>query len=331
MIYNKNTMRLFTRHIRLCIGLFTIIVVCQYTPVFAQTSESVPDSSQNNYRFDNGVDSTVVRFSSKNNDVIIKAKVNGKKTFRFVLDTGAGYTLLSEKMAKKLDVPLVGEDFILGVPGNARIKYAAIDSIQIGDLAWYPGQIMVITGEYESSAIFDNFDAILGYDFFMEFPMRVNFDWKRLALFDKEKANPPKPGSAVTIDLKRHTAMKDMSLDGRPIRVLIDLGSDGEILLFSNYRWFYKLAEKYRYDPATHESLGFRGYKPIKMGKADSLKFDDIFVACPEIAIAHRQDNIQQRKYIEALLGVGIMKHYNLFIDYPNSLIYFDECKGKKK
>jgi hypothetical protein len=293
---------------------------------------SVPDlsSQSKKSRFVDGNDSAIVKFEMKKNWVIVPARINGKNKCNFLLDTGASGCLITHKLAKKLGVETMGEATTDGIAGDVVYRFAEIDSVEMGGLVWYPGRIQVIYGNEETGDIFRSIDGILGYDFFMDFPMRVDLDRRDIVLFDTTLANPAKPGTPVTIDLSHLVARKDMSLDGRPIRMLIDLGANFEIFLYSNYRWFYKLADDLRFNPPDAQAFGVGGHRPIKAGRADSLKFDGIYIDRPEVYIAPRPEGFKEVGGVEGLLGAEILTRYNLFIDYPDSKIYFDERQGKK-
>lgn len=282
------------------------------------------------FRFCCESDSAIVKFKLKKESIIIPARINGKKRCHFLLDSGASGCLITHKMAKKLGLGTMGQVTQSAIAGDVVYKFADIDSVEMGELIWYPGRVEVLYGNEETGDIFRSIDGILGYHFFMDFPMRVDFDDERIVVFDTTLANPVKTGTPVTIDLSHRVARKDMSLDGRPIRMLIDLGADFEIFLFSNYRWFYKLADDLRFDPADAQALTVGGHRPIKAGHADSLKFDGVYIDHPEVYIAPRPEGFHEVTGKEGLLGMGILSRYNLFIDYPDSKIYFDERQKKK-
>ena len=71
------------------------------------------------------------------------------------------------------------------------------------------------------------------------------------------------------------------------------------------------------------------GHPPVKAGRADSLKFDGIFIDRPEVNIAPRPEGFQEVGGQEGLLGMEILTRYNMFIDYPDKKIYFDERQKK--
>jgi len=302
-------------------------------------NEAIPDSifsmpdpklAKSRYRFIGGNDSALVKFKMKKSWVIVAARINGTKKCHFLLDTGASGCLITQKLAKKLALETIGSTSTNGIAGDVVFKFAPVDSIEMGELVWYPSRLEVLYGNEETGDLFRSIDGLLGYDFFMDFPMRIDFDKKRIVLYADDSADVAGAGTPVSIDLSHHAAGKEMSLDGRPIRMIIDLGANFELFLYSNYRWFYKLADDLRFDPADMESFGIGGHRSIKAGSADSLKFDGVFVSHPEVYIAPRPEGFTEIGGVEGLLGAEILTRYNLLIDYPDSKIYFEERQPKK-
>ncbi len=292
---------------------------------------SIPDTTDAkfiSFGFSNNCDSSDIKFKLKNNSVVFEGIVNGKKKFKFLLDTGAGSTLISKKMAKKLRLKAIGESSGVGVSGKAGIEFGKIDSIQFNDIFWYPNNVSILADKNMSSDVFRGFDAIIGYDFLINFPVQVDFDKKLITVFNPKNEKTQPSGKPIGIDLDTKTAMKQAKLDGRPIRLIIDLGSANDITLFSNYRWFYKYSEKLRHEKAMHESRGIGDViRSVKLTTADILEIDSLEIVKPMIGLLPRPDNFTEDSRHEALIGVKILQQFNLYIDYPNNLIYFAERK----
>ncbi len=84
----------------------------------------------------NGKEIVSVPFELVNNRPFIKLMINGKGPFRFVIDTGASMSVLSDKTAAALGVKPVargGSARAIGGSGTFPILYGLLDSIQMGD------------------------------------------------------------------------------------------------------------------------------------------------------------------------------------------------------
>ncbi|MBL8188609.1 MAG: aspartyl protease family protein [Acidobacteria bacterium] len=83
-----------------------------------------------------GKELAVIPFDLVNNRPFIKVMVNGKGPFRFVIDTGASMSVLSDKAAQALGIKPVakgGNARAIGGSGTFPILYGVLDSIQLGE------------------------------------------------------------------------------------------------------------------------------------------------------------------------------------------------------
>lgn len=83
-----------------------------------------------------GKEVVTVPFELVNNRPFIKLMINGKGPFRFVIDTGASMSVLSDKTATALGVKPVakgGSARAIGGSGTFPILYGLLDSIQMGE------------------------------------------------------------------------------------------------------------------------------------------------------------------------------------------------------
>lgn len=85
-----------------------------------------------------GKDQTSVKFQLVGNRPIIELKINGnEEPLRFVLDTGSGISVISEKTASKLKIKTVargGHARGIGGDGKFEIVYGFLKTVNIGDV-----------------------------------------------------------------------------------------------------------------------------------------------------------------------------------------------------
>ncbi len=110
--------------------------------------------------------------------LILETTVNGKGPFRFVLDTGAGGTIISPELAKKLDIkPDNPEkpDKATGAGGTVEVHIGTVKSLKVGEtqLEELKVGIMDLTGI--SKAIETEIDGIIGYNFLKKFRVIIDY------------------------------------------------------------------------------------------------------------------------------------------------------------
>lgn len=113
--------------------------------------------------------------------IIVRARINGSAPRSFVMDTGAGATVLDAGFAKASNIALGEEIPMLGAAGLEKGHRAKVDSIAIADRKIGKTKIVVAGFLPElSKRIGTRVSGVIGYDFLREF--RVRIDYRHLTL-----------------------------------------------------------------------------------------------------------------------------------------------------
>jgi predicted aspartyl protease len=112
----------------------------------------------------------------------IPVHINGKGPYNFVLDTGAGNSVVTPELATQLglDAKKV-EGIARGVGGDVELKLAALDSLSVGAAKIANSQVVVIDlGKVSpKGGLIEN--GIIGYDFLKNFETVIDYPKQRFA------------------------------------------------------------------------------------------------------------------------------------------------------
>src|SRR5207253_5756915 len=64
--------------------------------------------------------------------ILLPVRVNGEGPFEFILDTGAGTSLLSSDLAKKLNIKIISTKEGQSAGGKISVSLARVDSFALG-------------------------------------------------------------------------------------------------------------------------------------------------------------------------------------------------------
>ncbi len=113
--------------------------------------------------------------------------INGKGPYPFVLDTGAGSTVVTPEFAKKLglDVQVIEQGFARGLGGDMQLSLASIDSLSVGASEITKEQVAVIDMNQVSpkGKLIEN--GIIGYNFLRNFETVIDYPAQRLSFIDE--------------------------------------------------------------------------------------------------------------------------------------------------
>jgi hypothetical protein len=161
---------------------------------------------------------------------VVEAKVNEQGPFRFFLDTGAQGSVLDQRLAETLKLPVLGEALV-GSPGGKGLaaKHVRLDRLEIGD-AVLSGLSAVA---FDRSFLDRGKDSPQGVLSASSFPgCLVTLDYPRSRLVIRRGRLPEPDGERVfAYDADRPLPELRLSVAGRAVTVHMDSGSGGGITL----------------------------------------------------------------------------------------------------
>jgi predicted aspartyl protease len=163
--------------------------------------------------------------------ILLPVRVNEHGPFDFILDTGAGTSLLTPELAKRLSVQIVGSKEGQSAGGSVAVSLAKADSLAVGDARIDDVDLGIVDLANVGKTIGAKIDGDLGYNFLKYFRVTIDYrdceirfdDPKRVETFGRSAkaqlpirlASPAKPLLLI-----------DVHLSGRgPFQFAIDTGT----------------------------------------------------------------------------------------------------------
>ncbi len=147
-----------------------------------------------------GSEVTTISFDTVSFRPFINVMVNGKGPLRFVIDTGASLTVLSDKAAAKLGIKPVargGNARAIGGSGVFPIVYGVLDSLMIGEakIETVPIYIRTVYSSPDTPEA-DRADGYLGLSVLGNFAMTLDYQTRQMTL-DRTPLPDPAPVNAT--------------------------------------------------------------------------------------------------------------------------------------
>lgn len=261
------------------------------------------------------------------NLVIIDLKINNAGPYNFILDTGAGFMIITEPtLVDSINIQSKRIVKVSGL-GNGESYEAYVTPVLKIDI---PGMV----SNNVSAAIFkkDHFGlsqyagmpihGLLGYEFFSQLAVKVNFTDTTLTIARSNDMRKFKKGISVPISIeenKPYLQAKITRIDGteQAKKLLVDLGA-GHPLSLENVVDGYTLSDKYI---DANLGVGLNGVITGQMGRVKNLEIGkynikNVLSAFPQLTtmvqLVNRDGN----------LGTDIIKKFTVVFDYPNSVLY---------
>lgn len=275
---------------------------------------------------------TTVAFTMVDNHIILPVSINGSEPLNFVLDSGAGATVIIESdRTRALPLELGAEMAVSGVgtgPDPVARVVKEVD-LSLGDIRLMGQSVIYLP--LASIPFFDDlddvyFDGVVGYPFFRRFVITINYDkqlisfsepttagveldqfsdaWQELPL--QIQSNVPYVAAQVRTGSEQTVAVK----------LLVDTGYRGPISLTPSTH--DELEEPVEYFPAV--SQGLSGDVESRVAMAEFLTLGSYRLN--KLPVSYEISGGESDDDSNGLLGNEVLSRFNLVFDYPNERLF---------
>jgi len=291
---------------------------------------SVWTKGQDGFILEN-TDKTVIKFKLINNLIFIPVNVNGVE-LNFLLDSGIAETLLFSLENKNVDFKNIEKITFKGLGETVSIEAlkSIKNDVKIGkNFIDNSHTIFLVLDESFniSQDIGIPVNGIIGYYFFKNHPVEINYIKKTLTVY-KDRSKFPKKikrysdfPMSVEFNKPYLNADVEMKHDKQSSKLLLDLGNTDSVWLFP------ALIKDFIYNrPNIDDFLG-RGFSGDIFGKRsriNSLSIGDFKFRKP-IASMPDEYSIQHLKLVKdrkGSIGSEILRRFTIIFDYQDQRIY---------
>src|ERR1700719_1456893 len=107
--------------------------------------------------------------------ILLPIHVNNRGPFDFILDTGAGTSLLSSELAKQLEVKIIGSKEGQSAGGKVSVSLGKVDSLAVGETKLDDVDVGIVDLEQIGKTISAKIDGDLGYNFLKHFRIAIDY------------------------------------------------------------------------------------------------------------------------------------------------------------
>lgn len=248
-------------------------------------------------------------FELRNNRIFLKGKINDASDVLIQFDLGAGTTSVNHRSHDKIPIKFDTETYLINSQGGNKARASTKNTLEIGHLKW-ENEYLVETKNMERWE-----DAIVGNTLFLDKCIEIDYDNKRLIIYEKM----PAIDSAYT----KH----DMFLDGgvRPC-MQFSIGVDGKTYT----HWYVfdtgntsngQLSKAVTSIPAIYENMTkFIGMGHRKVGILPQLFVDGHAFKDLVFTLEKPQSTMPAGEL--GIIGNAILNRFNVLIDNEQGFIY---------
>jgi predicted aspartyl protease len=255
--------------------------------------------------------------------ILLPVRVNGRGPFDFILDTGAGTSLLSFELANELQLKKLGSKEGQGAGGKVSVSLATVDSLAVGDMQLKNVDVGIVDLGQIGAAVGVKVDGDIGHNFLKSFRVSIDYrdsvirldDPKRVECFAGNAktevpirlANPAKPLILVNVHINARG----------PFQFAIDTGTSTSAIT-------PELAKEL--DLATSEIPPMTGgggqirasAATLQSFQLGGVKIDNVAVV---VADFFTMLNAAVGAKLDGIVGYNFLRNYKVVIDYPGETL----------
>lgn len=279
-----------------------------------------------------GANEAAVSFKLVNNRPIIQLKINKKEEpLNFVLDTGAGISVISNETAKKLKIKPVSRGGLaraIGGSGKFEIIYGFLNSVAIGDVKIK--NVPVFIREFHSKD--EKIDGYIGLSLISKFLTTVDYGNSTFSLKKKDSITNADVGDSVLSLPLRITSSGFLSgeiqLEGveAALNFIVDTGASVSVISqeLANTKEVSRFlkSEKLRVVGAAGITENVSTFLLPRVTFGTHSR-ESIMAIALDLEIINEAAGFQQA----GILGGNFLKNYRLTFDFENSKVIFVPVK----
>jgi hypothetical protein len=257
--------------------------------------------------------------------MVVQARLNDiADTLNFILDTGSGGISLDSSTCAHYNIfPSFSDTMVTGMGSSRKAKFVYdqklhFPGLTVEDLDFHVNDYDILTSVYG-----EKIDGIIGYSFFRQFIVKIDFDTLQIDVYKPGEIKYPRQGTLLRPAFTALPIQNITVKDGRKLdfNFYLDTGAG---LCFLMSEAFAKdsavLSSKRRPIHTQAEGMGGKLQMQItvvKMLQLGHYKFRNV----PTYVFKDNY-NVTSYPYIGGLIGNDLLRRFNLVLNYPQREIH---------
>jgi predicted aspartyl protease len=252
--------------------------------------------------------------------ILLPTRVNGAGPFEFILDTGAGTSLLSAKLAQQLNIKILGTKEGKSAGGKISVSLAKVDSFAVGHAKIEDVEVGIVDLGHIAKTIGTKIDGDVGYNFLKHFRVTIDYQTGEIRFDDPKRIENFGRTPKTEIPMRLASPAKPLVLidahaNGRgPFQFAIDTGTSTTAVA-----------------PEVAQQLGIAGSPigplttggsqvnvtagNIKSFQVGGARIDDLVVVVADFFTMLSQ---AVGAKLDGIVGYNFLRNFRVVMDYPS-------------
>lgn len=255
--------------------------------------------------------------------ILLPVQVNDRGPFDFILDTGAGTSLLSSDLAKQLQVKIIGSKEGQSAGGKVSVSLAKVDSVSVGETKLRDVDVGIVDLAHIGKTIGAQIDGDLGYNFLKHFRVTIDYGDCEIRFDDPKRVQSFGRSAKTEVPIRLASPAKplilvDVHANGRgPFQFAIDTGTSTTAIAPELAKQLGVASSPVVAGTTGGASVDFSAgtLRSFQLGGA---KIDNMAVV---VADFFEMLNTAIGAKLDGIVGYNFLRNYKVVIDYPNETL----------
>jgi len=252
--------------------------------------------------------------------ILLPVQVNGDGPFEFILDTGAGTSLLSSDLAKKLKIKIISTKEGQSAGGKISVSLAKVDSLAVGQAKLDDVDVGIVDLTHIGNTIGTKIDGDIGYNFLKHFRITIDYHDCEIRLDEPRRIQRLGRSSKAEVPMRLASLAKPLLLvnvhaNGHgPFQFAIDTGTSTTAIA-------PELAQQLGLNSSPVGPLTTGGAQVnVTAGTLESFKVgragvDDLVVVAADFFATLSQ---AVGAKLDGIVGYNFLRNFRVVMDYPS-------------
>ncbi len=255
--------------------------------------------------------------------ILLPVRVNDRGPFDFILDTGAGTSLLSSELAKQLETKVIGSKEGQSAGGKVSVSLAKVESLAVGETKLHDVDVGVVDLAQIGKTVGAKIDGDLGYNFLKHFRVTIDYSDCEIHFDDPTRLESFGRSAKTEVPIRLASPAKplilvDVHANGRgPFQFAIDTGTSTTAIA-----------------PELAKQLGIEGSPvgpvttggapvDVRAGNIESFQLGGAKIDNMAAVIADffTMLNAAIGAKLDGIVGYNFLRNYKVVIDYPGETL----------
>lgn len=272
-----------------------------------------------------------IPFRVDHGNLFVEVLINGTGPHDFMLDTGSPVTAMDRGLARKLGLEIESAGMASGAGGDS-VPAGRVRGVGVrldGEEAAGDDGVYVLPLDSLMSPMADRtVDGVVGYPFFRDRVVELDFDATALRVHDPERFRYAGPGHRLSMRVRGGWALLEAVADlpelgPTPVELMVDLGSRGNVLFTTPFVRRYRLDRALQDTARATVGMGLGGAARFLLARIDGVQLGSLWI--PDVVAGFSTGEALPFGQFGGIVGTGILGRYRVVMDYRREEMILEE------